>query len=123
MKRKFLFEWYSSPAGKRLKQSEMEFLRRSITVGCKQTIVQIGCLGWENQFIDCSLYQQFMVIDLDGLAWGNVAEIKAKSHELPLQTESVDMVIMPHSLEFDEERHQTLREVSRILKPEGKLII
>ena len=123
MKRKFLFEWYSSPAGKRLRQSEREFLRRSITVGCQQTIVQLGGLGWENEFIDCSLYQQFIVIDLENLAWGNIPEIKANFHELPLQTETVDMVIMPHFLEFDAERHQTLREVSRILKPEGQLII
>ena len=123
MKRKFLFEWYSSPAGKRLKQSEMEFLRRSITVSCKQIIVQVGGLGWENQFIDCSLYQQFIVIDLESIAWGNVPEIRANTYELPLQTETVDMVIMPHSLEFDSERHQTLLEVARILKPEGQLII
>ncbi len=42
---------------------------------------------------------------------------------LPIQSESVDLVILPHLLEFDASRFTTMREVDRILKPGGELII
>ena len=43
--------------------------------------------------------------------------------ELPLATGSLDLVIMPHVLEFSEQPHAILREVERVLIPEGNLII
>lgn len=43
--------------------------------------------------------------------------------ELPFDTQSVDLVILPHVLEFANEPHQILREVERILIPEGRVII
>ncbi len=43
--------------------------------------------------------------------------------ELPFASESVDLVILPHVLEFAAEPHQILREVERILIPEGRVII
>lgn len=43
--------------------------------------------------------------------------------ELPFATASMDLVVLPHVLEFAEEPHQVLREVERILIPEGHLII
>jgi SAM-dependent methyltransferase len=43
--------------------------------------------------------------------------------ELPFATQSIDLVVLPHVLEFAAEPHQVLREVERILIPEGRLII
>lgn len=43
--------------------------------------------------------------------------------ELPFAANSVDLVVMPHVLEFSSEPHQILREVERILIPEGQLLI
>jgi SAM-dependent methyltransferase len=43
--------------------------------------------------------------------------------ELPFATQSMDLVVMPHVLEFATEPHQVLREVERVLMPEGQLII
>jgi SAM-dependent methyltransferase len=43
--------------------------------------------------------------------------------ELPFATHSLDLVILPHVLEFAEEPHQVLREVERVLIPEGQLIV
>lgn len=42
---------------------------------------------------------------------------------LPFASNSIDLVILPHILEFSEDPHQILREVERILIPEGQLII
>ncbi|CAN0507526.1 unnamed protein product, partial [Phaeothamnion confervicola] len=42
---------------------------------------------------------------------------------LPLQTASVDLVVLPHTLEFSSNPHQVLREVSRVLMPEGHVVL
>lgn len=43
--------------------------------------------------------------------------------ELPFASQSLDLVLLPHVLEFSQEPHQVLREVERVLIPEGQLII
>ena len=42
---------------------------------------------------------------------------------LPFDANSIDLVLLPHVLEFSENPHQTLREVERILVHEGYLIL
>ncbi|MCK4841374.1 MAG: methyltransferase domain-containing protein [Methylococcales bacterium] len=123
MKRKFLFSFYETPQGKLLQFLEQKYLKRSITVGCKQLILQIGGLGWENNFIDCTLYQKYCIIDGKGNGCEDAVKICGQAYRLPIQSETVDLVILPHLLEFDINRFQTMREVERVLKPEGELII
>ena len=123
MHRKVLHEWLATTKGQILQRQETAFLKRSITVSCKQVIVQIGALGWENDFIDCSLYEQFYVMDDEQDSWHQSKLLRGTTVALPFKSESVDMVILPHLLEFDRHKHQVLREVERILKPEGKLTI
>lgn len=43
--------------------------------------------------------------------------------ELPFASASIDLIVLPHVLEFAKEPHQVLREVERVLIPEGQLII
>ena len=43
--------------------------------------------------------------------------------ELPFASHSIDLVVLPHVLEFAAEPHQVLREVERVLIPEGHLIV
>jgi SAM-dependent methyltransferase len=42
---------------------------------------------------------------------------------LPFPQHSVDLVVLPHSLELARDPHQTLREVERVLVPEGRVVI
>lgn len=123
MKRKFLFSVYETPQGKLLQILEKNYLRRSMTVSYKQTILQIGSLGWENDFVDCSFYKKFCIVDAKGEGSVEALKICAKSYQLPIQSESVDLVILPHLLEFDPNRFLTMREIERILKPEGDVVI
>ncbi|HZW11572.1 MAG TPA: class I SAM-dependent methyltransferase [Noviherbaspirillum sp.] len=43
--------------------------------------------------------------------------------ELPFASQSLDLVVLPHVLEFADEPHQVLREVERVLIPEGQVIV
>ena len=46
-----------------------------------------------------------------------------ESDYLPFAESCIDLVCLPHVLEFSRNPHQTLREVERILVPEGHLIL
>lgn len=43
--------------------------------------------------------------------------------ELPFASQSIDLIVLPHVLEFANEPHQVLREVERVLIPEGQVIV
>ncbi|WP_417066890.1 class I SAM-dependent methyltransferase [Niveibacterium terrae] len=42
---------------------------------------------------------------------------------LPIAEQSVDLVMLPHVLEFSVSPHQVLREIERILVPDGQLVL
>lgn len=42
---------------------------------------------------------------------------------LPFAAQSIDLVVLPHVLEFSNDPHHILREIERILIPEGQVII
>ncbi len=42
---------------------------------------------------------------------------------LPFFESSLDLLVLPHSLELSTDPHATLREAQRVLVPEGKLLI
>jgi SAM-dependent methyltransferase len=42
---------------------------------------------------------------------------------LPFPAASLDLVVLPHTLELSADPHQVLREVERVLVPEGRVVI
>ena len=42
---------------------------------------------------------------------------------LPFPNQSLDLVVLPHTLELARDPHDTLREVERVLMPEGRVVI
>lgn len=50
-------------------------------------------------------------------------DVLCDMRELPFAANSIDLVVMPHVLEFHDDPHQILREVERILIPEGQLVL
>ncbi len=51
------------------------------------------------------------------------ALLRADLTALPLATQSIDLAVLPHALEFSPNPHALLREVDRVMMPEGRLII
>lgn len=43
--------------------------------------------------------------------------------ELPFDSHSIDLVVLPHRLEFCADSHAVLREVDRVLRPDGHLVV
>jgi SAM-dependent methyltransferase len=51
------------------------------------------------------------------------AAIAADPLQLPLASQSVDLIALPHALEFHPNPHEVLREAERVLIPEGQIVI
>ena len=51
------------------------------------------------------------------------AALVTDSTALPFAEASLDLVVLPHTLEFSADPHATLREVQRVLVPEGRVAI
>lgn len=54
---------------------------------------------------------------------GRVPDLRCDPHALPFDAASLDLVVLPHTLEMSLDPHGTLREVERVLMPEGKVVI
>lgn len=54
---------------------------------------------------------------------GTGAQLLAEPYALPIGSASLDLVLLPHVLEFSRHPHQVLREVERVLVPDGRVII
>ena len=51
------------------------------------------------------------------------AALFTDSGALPFPESSLDLVVLPHTLELSRDPHATLREVERVLVPEGRVVI
>ena len=121
--RRLLVEWYQSSQGENLRALEADYLSRAVSFRYNQDILQIGSLGWENHYRDPDCMYRFCVVDRDLLADTGASRIIARCDRIPIDSESVDVVILPHCLEFETEQHGVLREAERVLKPEGQFIL
>jgi SAM-dependent methyltransferase len=55
--------------------------------------------------------------------YAEAVDVCADLHQLPFAANSIDLAVLPHVLEFDDNPHQVLREVERVLVPEGNIIV
>lgn len=59
----------------------------------------------------------------DGAPGPRSRVIVERFEDLPFAEQSLDLVVMPHVLDFAEDPHEVLREVNRVLRPEGRVLL
>ncbi|MEN9894050.1 MAG: hypothetical protein RLY78_4345 [Pseudomonadota bacterium] len=57
------------------------------------------------------------------LAAPREAVLRAHFDALPFASGTLDLVVLPHTLELAPDPHDTLREVERVLRPEGRVLL
>lgn len=122
--RQLFLEWCdSAPLGQALRKSQANYLHNSLKLTYNRNILQVGRLGAEDVYIGDELRRNFFLIGdgRDRCAFESARAI-ARPDELPLPHESMDVVILPHVLEFEERPQSVLQEAWRVLKPEGRLL-
>lgn len=51
------------------------------------------------------------------------ADLAAEWHALPFPPDSIDLAVLPHTLEWSLDAHATVREVERVIRPGGRVVI
>ncbi|MDX1914458.1 MAG: class I SAM-dependent methyltransferase [Methylophilus sp.] len=108
-------DWLKNPLGQYLLSHEKAIYDQNITDIFGFNALQIGML--EMDLLQQSRMPKCIHVDS---ACGDVV---CESNYLPFASSTIDLVCMPHVLEFSEDPHQTLREVERVLVPEGHLVL
>jgi SAM-dependent methyltransferase len=111
-----LADWFATPQGRYVLDWERARLDEMVADVFGYFAVQVGLPS-----ID--------FLRANRIPWRTTAGLEAASavvadaHELPFGAESLDLVLLPHLLECSGEPHLILREVERVLRPEGELIV
>ena len=108
--------WFATPQGAYVLEWELARIDQVVADIFGYYAVQIGLPGID--FLRANRMSSRLTASL-----GAGAQVVADAHELPFQSESLDLVVLPHLLEFSDEPHQILREVERVLRPEGQVIV
>ena len=85
-------------------------------------ILQIGSIC-EEDFLKNSFISHKVRIQVEEESRMADTSLQCSADFLPISSDSVDVVVLPHLLEFRDSPYQLLREVQRILIGEGYLII
>lgn len=116
--------WLATPLGQRIYALERKLVGEALGQVFGWQLLQIGAWG-----DDCGLMAQART-QRKGLlaaepitATEGVLTLRSHTDALAISSDSVDAVLLPHTLEFDPDPHALLREVSRILPAEGQVIL
>ena len=120
MKRQQLSQWFDSPLGRSLQGMEAHHLRAVLPNLYGTVAAQLGRIGDFDLMDACIAPTRIL---LDDQAGPGGCRVRSVPEELPLDTKSTDVMLLPHTLDFCDDPHQVLREVSRVLRPEGHVVI
>lgn len=122
-----LYWWFRTPVGRRMLAQERELIDqcRKHYGGCFQAQVSgsgVSLLGkLNNRQLKTAIYPARpgkVSKKLAGYSW-----LVSELDQMPLETGSVDFLVLHHVLEFSEDPHAVLREASRVLSPQGHLLL
>lgn len=117
-----LNHWYQTHPGKLLSRIENQYLKEVLNECFGYYLISTGHLT----HAECLQHSRIpcrVLVDPDAEILKGMASLQAISEQLPIQSDTIDALILSHSLEFSADPHLVLREADRILIPEGNLII
>jgi len=115
-----LGDWLATPLGRRCLANEQRLTRRVLDRVFGEQLLQIGCWGGRHAFLRYARTQRKALVD-----WrpDDEPDLVCDPSQLAIASDSVDAVILPHTLERIPSPHALLREVDRILRADGQLIV
>jgi SAM-dependent methyltransferase len=118
---KQLQAWFETDLGRLLAKQEAECLNSRVATLFGYYVVQLGLPSRVEDLLRLSPARNRVVMGRGGESSG--FDLQADSHQLPFASDSVDGMVLPHTLDFAADPHQVLREVERVLIPEGKVLL
>jgi SAM-dependent methyltransferase len=111
--------WFGSALGRLLLARERAVVGAALDDVFGNQFLQIGHWGPADAFVPLARTPRSALIAGPGAAGACVSH----AAQLAIQTQSVDVVLLPHTLEFDVEPQAVIREVDRVLVGEGHVLV
>jgi SAM-dependent methyltransferase len=86
-------------------------------------LLQVGAVERFREALGSSRIRHRIRIPCSGTSGRGGLQILGRPTELPIATDGVDAVVLPHTLDFAPDPRLVLREVERVLIPEGRVLI
>ncbi len=109
-------DWLNTSLGIELVLREREFFDREVADVFGFNALQLGLQ--EYNFLIRNRIADKIFLNMD-----QKPDIRCDFGALPIRTEAVDLLLMPHVLEFASNPHFVLQEATRVLRPEGHIMI
>lgn len=119
--------WLRSPLGARLYALERKLVSEALAQVFGWQLLQIGLWGDDDGLIADARTQRKTVLawhgDRNESTDRNDTIIRSRTDSLAIVSDAADAVLLPHTLEYEPDPHEILREVGRVLSGEGHLVI
>lgn len=116
-------EWFGQQPGRAYLQQEKAALHDLLPKLFGYYLIQLGMAGALDDAMEECRVGSCLVLGADESSAPVRLDAQINFPQLPIATESVDAVLLPHTLDFSPSPHQVLREAERILIPDGRIII
>ena len=117
-----LRQWYQTPLGEAVEKQECMAMEELLPSLFGYHLVQLSEHG-TSKYLGKSTIRHHVIVDTDDHNVDCGISLRANAHQVSIASDSVDAVLLPHTLDVDMAPHQVLREVDRILVPEGKVVV
>ncbi|MCY3803685.1 MAG: methyltransferase domain-containing protein [Gammaproteobacteria bacterium] len=114
-----LRDWYASPAGEHLYKELQGSLSGVLPGLFGYYAVQVGALSKEIDLLQSSRIGRKIYMTEEPCQ----GTVSASPLALPFQHDSLDLMVLLHTLDFSPDPHQVLREAHRVLISEGHLVV
>jgi SAM-dependent methyltransferase len=114
-----LESWYARDNGKYLLEAIRGATQGLLDTSFGYHILQLGISGGRPLCQGSPINHRLYCAQRPGEGVGLVAA----PDELPIDSDSVDAIVAHHCLEFAANPHQVLREIQRVLTPQGQLLV
>ncbi len=114
-----LQEWYLTPAGQNLYKQLLFKLDELLPSLFGYHALQIGELAEDIDLMSSSRIGQKIYMTLNA----NKGNVVANSLALPFPANTLDLIVLPHTLDISPKPHQVLREIHRVMISEGHLVL
>ncbi|HJS91143.1 MAG TPA: methyltransferase domain-containing protein [Steroidobacteraceae bacterium] len=113
--------WWSSPLGAALIAAESQLLGEALEDVFGWELLQIGAWGPARELLAGARTRRQSIVAVPGLS--SSADILGRPTQLPIVSDSIDAVLLPHILEFATDPYAIVREADRVLVGEGRLLV
>ncbi len=116
-------QWFETPPGRYLLAWEQAEFDRAVSDIFGYHALQLGLPGLDALATNRMPHKWLALSAPQSLEGAVKPALLTEFSALPFEEGSIDLVVLPHSLELNVDPHTTLREVERVLVPEGKVVI